>query len=70
MGETKATEQCDSISQIHSMKYWLVKRDSQFMHDDNPEDIGQSPTILNQTYQPLKPISGEIRDINDSSINK
>jgi len=40
------------------------------MHDDNPEDIGQSPTIINQPYQPLKPISGEIRDMNDSSINK
>jgi len=38
MGETKATEQCDSNPQIHSMKYWLANRDSQFMDDDDDDD--------------------------------
>ena len=38
MGETKATEQGDSNPQIHSMKYWLANRDSQFMDDDDDDD--------------------------------
>ena len=63
MGNQKSHEQC-SKSLYHSMKYWLVDRDSPFLDDQSPQYIGvvespnynHQPTIIYQfvsTYIPI-----------------